>query len=79
MINFDLPVPFQHQLQALGGHLSYSDRHMVLPVEMSGRLGMGSCCERWRSTCLRTCHRPCMQRSFGRLQLTKWIGTVRSR
>ena len=41
MINSDLPVLFQHQVQALGGQLSYSDRHMVLLVETSGRLGMG--------------------------------------
>jgi len=41
MINSDLPVLFRHQVQALGGQLSYSDRHMVLPVETSGRLGMG--------------------------------------
>ena len=40
MINSDLPVLFRHQVQALGGQLSYSDRHMVLPVETSGRLGM---------------------------------------
>ena len=46
MINSDLPEVFRHQAQALGGHLSCSDRHMVLPVEASGRPGMGSCCER---------------------------------
>ena len=40
MINSDLPVLFRPQVQALGGQLSYSDRHMVLPVETSGRLGM---------------------------------------
>jgi len=40
-INSDLPVVFRQQLQALGGLLSYNDRHMVLPVETSGRLGMG--------------------------------------
>jgi hypothetical protein len=41
MINSDMPVLFRPQVQALGGQLSYSDRHMVLPVETSGRLGMG--------------------------------------
>jgi hypothetical protein len=41
MINAELPVMFRHQAQALGGQRSYSDRHRVLPVEMSGRLGMG--------------------------------------
>jgi len=41
MINSELPVVFRHQAQVLGGQLSYSDRHMVLPVETSGRLGMG--------------------------------------
>ena len=40
MISSDLPVLFRPHVQALGGQLSYSDRHMVLPVEMSGRLGM---------------------------------------
>jgi hypothetical protein len=40
MINSDLPVLFRPRVQALGGQLSYSDRHMVLPVETSGRLGM---------------------------------------
>ncbi len=40
MINSNLPVLFRPQVQALGGQLSYSDRHMVLPVETSGRLGM---------------------------------------
>ena len=39
-INSDLPVLFRPQVQALGGQLFYSDRHMVLPVETSGRLGM---------------------------------------
>jgi len=46
VINPDLPVLFRHQVQALRGQLSDSDRHMVLPVEPSGRLGMGWCCER---------------------------------
>ena len=41
LINSDPPVVFRPQVQALGGQLSYSDRHMVLPVETSGRLGMG--------------------------------------
>ena len=41
MINSDLLVHFRLQVQALGGQLSYSDRRMVLPVETSGRLGMG--------------------------------------
>ena len=41
MINSDMPVLFRPQVQALDGQLSYSDRHMVLPVETSGRLGMG--------------------------------------
>jgi hypothetical protein len=41
MINSDLPVVFRHQVQALDGQLSYSDRHMVLPVGTSGRLDMG--------------------------------------
>ena len=39
-INSDLPVLFRHQLQALGGQLSYSGRHTVLPVGTSGKLGM---------------------------------------
>jgi hypothetical protein len=39
-INSDLPVLFRPQVHVLGGQLSYSDRHMVLPVETSGRLGM---------------------------------------
>jgi hypothetical protein len=41
MINSDLALVLRHHVQALGGRLSYSDRHMVLPVEMSDRLGMG--------------------------------------
>jgi hypothetical protein len=39
MINSGVPVLFRHQVQGLGGQLSDSDRHMVLPVETSGRLG----------------------------------------
>jgi hypothetical protein len=39
-INSDLPVLFRPQVHVLGGQLSYSDRHTVLPVETSGRLGM---------------------------------------
>jgi hypothetical protein len=37
---FSLLMSKSSQVQALGGQLSYSDRHMVLPVETSGRLGM---------------------------------------
>jgi hypothetical protein len=40
-INSDLRVLLRHHVQALGGQLSYTDRHRVLPVEKSDRLGMG--------------------------------------
>jgi hypothetical protein len=40
-INSDLPAVLRHHVQALGGQLSYSDRHMVLPFETSDRLDMG--------------------------------------
>jgi hypothetical protein len=40
MINSDLLVVPQNPVQALGGQLSCSDPHMVLPVEASDRLGM---------------------------------------
>lgn len=41
MINSDLPALFRNQVQVLGGQLSYSGRHMGLPVERIGRLDMG--------------------------------------
>jgi len=46
MINSDLPVVPQNPVQALGGQLSCSDPHRVLPVETNDRLGMELCCER---------------------------------
>jgi hypothetical protein len=41
MINSDLPAVLRPHVQALGGQLSYNDRHMVLPFEASYRLDMG--------------------------------------
>jgi hypothetical protein len=41
MINSDLRVLLRHHFQALGDQLSYTDRHRVLPVEMSDRMGIG--------------------------------------
>jgi hypothetical protein len=41
MINSDLTAVLRPHVQALGGQLSYNDRHMVLPFETSYRLDMG--------------------------------------
>ena len=62
MVNFHLSVPRSHS-PVSGDPRSCIGPHTDLRVGAHCTPGTESCCERSRSTCLRTCHRPCIQRS----------------
>ena len=61
-VNFHLSVPLSH-FPVPGDPRSCIGHHTDSLVGAHCTPGTESCCERSRSTCLRTCHRPCIQRS----------------